>query len=37
LVVMEQRGVVSGPGLWPVHAVVGLVALILIVRQWRRW
>jgi lipopolysaccharide export system permease protein len=37
LVVMEQRGVVSGPGLWPVHTVIGLVALILIVRQWRRW
>ncbi|MFU8832656.1 MAG: LPS export ABC transporter permease LptF [Wenzhouxiangella sp.] len=37
LIVMEQRGTASGPGLWPLHGAIGLLGVVLMVRQWRRW
>lgn len=37
LIYMEQRGVVGGPGLWPLHGLVAIMAGWLLVRQWRRW
>jgi lipopolysaccharide export system permease protein len=37
LVVMEQRQSTAGPGLWPVHAMLFLMILSLLIRQWRKW
>jgi len=37
LIVMEQRGVSGGIGLWPLHGTVGLLAAGLMIRQWRNW
>lgn len=37
LIMMEQRGVVGGPGLWPLHGLVAAMACWLLLRQWRRW
>jgi lipopolysaccharide export system permease protein len=37
LVVMEQRGVVGGPGLWPLHALLATLVAALLLRQWRSW
>ena len=34
---MEQLAASSGPGLWPMHAVVWLAVVGLCWRQWRRW
>lgn len=37
LIVMEQQGVMRGPGLWPVHGMLALLAGLLVWRQWRAW
>ncbi|MCC5866754.1 MAG: LPS export ABC transporter permease LptF [Wenzhouxiangella sp.] len=37
LVLMEQRGVQAGPGLWPLHAGLGLLMILMLARQWQRW
>jgi len=37
LIVMEQQGAMRGPGLWPVHAALGVLLSLLCWRQWRAW
>ena len=37
LVWLERRGVADGFGLWPLHALVFFLALVLLFRQLRRW
>jgi lipopolysaccharide export system permease protein len=37
LVWLERREVVTGPGLWPLHALVLAILMLLLIRQWRRW
>ena len=37
LVMMTQRSVMTGPGLWPIHAMVALAAASLWLRQRKRW
>jgi lipopolysaccharide export system permease protein len=37
LIFMEQRGVTSGPGLWPLHLLLAVIAAALLMRQWRHW
>ena len=34
---VEQRELSAGPGLWPLHALLAAVMLLLLARQWRRW
>ncbi len=37
LILMEQHDTMRGPGLWPVHGALGLLALALFWRHWRSW
>ena len=37
LIVMEQQGVMRGPGLWPVHGVLAALLAVMCWRQWRSW
>ncbi|AKS40850.1 LPS export ABC transporter permease LptF [Wenzhouxiangella marina] len=37
LVLIERRDLASGPGLWPLHALIALLAAGLLFRHWRRW
>ncbi|HLS05906.1 MAG TPA: LPS export ABC transporter permease LptF [Wenzhouxiangella sp.] len=37
LIVMEQKNALSGPGLWPVHAALAMLALVLLLRHRRAW
>lgn len=37
LVWLERRELASGPGLWPLHALVLAGVMVLLLRQWRRW
>lgn len=37
LVMMEQRSAMSGPGLWPIHGLLAMVASALWLRQRQRW
>lgn len=37
LIVMEQHDVMHGPGLWPVHGALALLAAGLYWRHWRSW
>jgi len=37
LVWLERQSMASGPGLWPLHALVLAGAMGLLLRQWRRW
>jgi len=37
LILLERRELASGPGLWPLHALIGVLAGVMLVRQFRRW
>ena len=37
LVMIERRELMTGPGLWPLHGVVAVLAGLLLWQQWRRW
>lgn len=37
LILMEQRGSMSGPALWPLHGALAALTGWLLMRHWRRW
>jgi len=37
LILMEQNDVMRGPGLWPVHGALALLAAVMFWRHWRSW
>lgn len=37
LILMEQRGSMSGPALWPLHGGLAALTAWLLWRHWRRW
>ncbi len=37
LIFIERRELALGPGLWPLHALIGVFMGSLLARQWRRW
>lgn len=37
LILMGQRDALGGPGLWPVHAGLAMMILLLYWRHWRAW
>ncbi len=37
LVLMEQSEAATGPGLWPLHALIMGLATLMLIRQWRHW
>lgn len=37
LILMEQRGSMAGPALWPLHGGLAVLTVWLLWRHWRRW
>lgn len=37
LIFLERRELASGPGLWPLHALIALLVAVMMIRQSRQW